>query len=195
LDIVNCRAGLATAKRRSYFVWSFVRHPFARLFSGYAMAASMQRRRRGSFNVTFRDFALATQGERRRMSVTSADHYVPQALFLTDRRRCPVFDYVGRLESYADDLGRVLREIERRAGAPTPLMVHYRNSLGSDGRIEASNGTAFGKKFGKKSGERNRNAAMASAFSDADVVEKIIKEYKRDFELSGYSKEWGPASL
>lgn len=35
LRIVSCKSGLRIAKEKSYFVWSFVRNPFSRLYSGY----------------------------------------------------------------------------------------------------------------------------------------------------------------
>jgi hypothetical protein len=35
LQIVNCIDGLRIAKEKSFFIWSFVRNPFSRLYSGY----------------------------------------------------------------------------------------------------------------------------------------------------------------
>jgi hypothetical protein len=35
LRIVNCIDGLRIAKKKSFFIWSFVRNPFSRLYSGY----------------------------------------------------------------------------------------------------------------------------------------------------------------
>jgi hypothetical protein len=35
LQIVDCIAGLRIAKENSFFIWSFVRNPFSRLYSGY----------------------------------------------------------------------------------------------------------------------------------------------------------------
>jgi hypothetical protein len=61
-------------------------------------------------------------------------------------------------------------------------MVHYRNRLGADGRIQANNGTSFG----KRRKDKNIDAGMASAYADRDVVDKIVREYRTDFKLFGY---------
>eukprot|EP01083_Nonionella_stella_P136518 415449_1 len=65
-------------------------------------------------NFSFHDFIMAHQKQRQKMSITHASHYVPQAKFLSDRKNCPIFDYIGRLEHYDDDLLRIINEIEKR---------------------------------------------------------------------------------
>jgi hypothetical protein len=139
----------------------------------------------------FRDFALASQLDRQKMSRTHSAHYLPQSKFLSDKNGCPIFDYVGRLEFYEEDLLRSIQLIEERYHSgntdseplpPTPLMVHYRNRLGADGRIQAVNGTSFG----KRRQDRNIDDGTASAYADRDVVDKVVREYRTDFNLFGY---------
>jgi hypothetical protein len=139
----------------------------------------------------FRDFALASQSDRQKMSRTHASHYMPQSYFLSDRNGCPIFDYVGRLEFYEEDLLRSIQLIEERYHndnnnteplPPTPLMVQYRKRLGANGRIQAVNGTSFG----KRRQDNNIDDGMASAYADGDVVKKVVQEYRSDFKLFGY---------
>lgn len=208
LEIVNCSMGLKLAQNNSYFIWSFVRDPFSRLFSGYAMAQGMNQQMSKSgkkkyADFTFREFAIAHQRERQKMSVTSVSHYMPQAMFLSDRKKCPIFDYVGRLEHYDDDLLRIIKEIEKRynaqnhdgesssmaAGvevAPTLLTTKYLEYIEDKGRIEANSQTSFGaKRKAKKGGEMD-------AFSDKAVVKKVNMEYNIDFTMFGYDSEYTP---
>lgn len=125
------------------------------------------------------------------MSRTDMSHYLPQSNFLADRGGCPIFDYVGRLEYYAEDLLRSIQHIEKRyrskAGeqaslTPTPLMMHFQDRLGPDGRIQAVNGTSYG----KRRKENHVDGGIASAYSDKEVVQKVVREYKADFNLFGY---------
>ena len=140
------------------------------------------------------------------MSSTSISHYIHQSKFLTDMNNCPVFDYVGRLEYFDEDLLRIILEIERRYhqqqqdgdgdahhDGPTPLLEHYHSSIGANksGRISASKGTSFGKKREEKmvaTGE-NKGSGITAMYSDEEIVEKISSEYELDFRLFGYSKK------
>ena len=249
LKIVDCKSGLGLAKKQSYFVFSFVRNPYSRLFSGFAMAEGMAnqrnekkkmeadnlknstfldeatRRKNYAVNSTrhvagsnamskqrkrianrkskyyppfsFRDFVMASQQQRGRFSPTSRSHYLPQAMFLTDSNGCPVFDYVGKIEYYEDELHRIIYEIDRRYRAShdvneydsissNPLMVEYERSVKvNSGRINASRGTSFSAKKKKKRGNYN----MESAYSEVAVAEKVYNEFKVDFDLFGYSDD------
>jgi len=209
LEIVNCSMGLKLAKKNSYFIWSFVRSPFSRLFSGYAMAQGMNQQKAKSgkkiyAKFSFLEFAMAHQRQRQKMSITDVAHYTPQAKFLSDRKNCPIFDYIGRLEHYDDDLLRIINEIEKRhyaqnydgeyssmaAGVevpPTPLTTKYLEYIEGKGRIEANRATSFGAKRKAKMG-----GEMDSAFSDKAAVGKVYKEYNIDFTMFGYDSEYNP---
>ncbi|GFH55696.1 hypothetical protein CTEN210_12172 [Chaetoceros tenuissimus] len=248
LKVVDCKSGLRVASKQSYFIFSFVRNPYSRLFSGFAMAEGMAnqrnekkkieadnlknstfldeatRRKNYSVNSTrhvagsdaiskqrkrmanrkskyyppfsFRDFVMASQQQRSRLSPTSKSHYLPQAMFLTDRSGCPVFDYIGKLEFYEDELRRIIYEIDRRYRAShdvneydstssNPLMVEYEKSVKvSSGRIAAFHGTSFGAKKKKRG-----NGNMESVYSEVAVAEKVCNEFKVDFDLFGYSDD------
>lgn len=260
LKVVDCKSGLGLAYKQSYFIFSFVRNPYSRLFSGFAMAEgiakqrnekkkteadnlkkstflneairrrdyavnstrhvvgsnatkrsnsthygnTMSKHRKGIVNrkskyyppFSFRDFAMASHQQRGRLSPTSTSHYIPQAKFLTDRNGCPVFDYIGKLEHYEDELRRIIYEIDRRYRAShdvseyhsissNPLMVEFeRNVKINSGRIVAFHGTSFG---AKKKKSRNHN--MELVYSEVAVAEKVYNEFKADFDLFGYSDD------
>jgi len=200
-EVVDCNLGLNIAIRESYFIWSFVRNPFSRLYSGFAMAEDMANRTdtRDRFKpFTFREFAMADQHGRHQLSPTSNSHYEPQYKFLTDKNKCPVFDYVGRLEYYEEDLLRIVNEIEKRynennsetsssSTASTPLLKHYQESIGIKGQMKAFDGTSFG---AKREAKQGKGGGMNSVYSDPIVVEKVYKEYKTDFDLFGYSASY-----
>jgi hypothetical protein len=115
-----------------------------------------------------------------------------------------VFDYVGRLEYYEEDLLRIVNEIEKRyyknnpetsssssssssSTASTPLLKHYQDSIGIKGQMRAFGGTSFG---AKRKAKQGKSSGMNSVYSDPTIVEKVYKEYKTDFELFGYSANY-----
>jgi Sulfotransferase family len=174
LEIVDCAA--AVLHHADYFVFSFVRNPFSRLYSGYSMADSM--RSKGMMTrpeFTFSDFVMASTVERRRMSMTSPSHYLPQASFLFDKEsHCPVVDFIGRLERFDEDLQIVLSKI-----ASPELQAYYDAKHGD--MLHESN-TAYG----KRKQEKDLGGSLLNAFSTPELVDAAAKEFEEDFRLLGY---------
>ena len=110
LEILDCAAALY--QHADYFVFSFVRNPYSRLYSGYSMAMLYDKNENASLlpQVSFEDFVVKRE-TRSALSRVSETHYAPQSAFLFDRTHCPVFDFVGRLERFHEDLETVLSVI------------------------------------------------------------------------------------
>ncbi|CAJ1964883.1 unnamed protein product [Cylindrotheca closterium] len=216
LQIIGCKRGLQEAKAKSYLIWSFVRNPFARLYSGYAMAEGMflKKNPNASSFPSFKDFALATNRKREHMSPTSISHYVPQSHFLADVNGCPLVNYVGRLESYEADLLRVIHFVEEKRRdrhhrtSPTAqmnntiseaklqqrsttfLLDYYHKVMvgpSANGKIQVGKGTAYGKRRKERTnGGSTTNNGFHAAYNDNQVVQHVVEEYKSDFDLFGY---------
>lgn len=191
LAIVNC--GTAIKKYgHSYFVWSFVRNPFARLFSGYAMAAS------GSFTkvktpLEFERFAMANNVERQQLSRTHRSHYFPQTYFLFNGFKsaqggCPVFDFLGRLEKFDRDMSVVLDRIN----SPELNRLYY---IVQNGTMIRNGGTSYGhKKMVKDPNDKNNSSGiLKNAYRNETVRKAVIHEYSLDFYLLGYSPDMIPS--
>lgn len=56
LQVVDCTQ--AIRQHPDYFVWSFIRNPYSRFYSGYAMAAGYERNPNEEPKFSFEDFAL-----------------------------------------------------------------------------------------------------------------------------------------
>eukprot|EP00526_Cylindrotheca_closterium_P023981 CAMPEP_0113608072 /NCGR_PEP_ID=MMETSP0017_2-20120614/3724_1 /TAXON_ID=2856 /ORGANISM="Cylindrotheca closterium" /LENGTH=187 /DNA_ID=CAMNT_0000516721 /DNA_START=184 /DNA_END=747 /DNA_ORIENTATION=- /assembly_acc=CAM_ASM_000147 len=162
---------------------------------------------------SFKSFALATDIEREHMSPTSISHYRPQSHFLADANGCPLFDYVGRLESYEADLLRVIRHVEEKRRErhmhqsqttknnknmseaklqrrnTTFLLDYYRRVMirGSNinGKIQLGQGTSYGKR--KRQEEEVTKKGPVNNVDYNKVVQHIVEEYRADFDLFGYS--------
>ena len=169
LEIVNC--GINVAKHRDYFIWSFVRSPFSRLYSGYSMADSMRNHRAP---YTFETFALATNQKRLFMSSTSPHHYSPQINFLFDSKNCPVVDFIGRLEHFDADMQIVLDKIQ------SPELQTYFDAKHGEAMLESN--TAFGKR--KK--EKELGGSLSKVYSTPELIQAVAKEFEQDFRLLGY---------
>ena len=299
LQIVDC--GRAIREHPHYFVWSFVRNPFSRMYSAYAMALNYrnrpsQKRRmqttghgrgqslhsydrlgddhnntmlpefdfatfvmadklgprhhsgyakyHGSHNAKMRhrqllgttgsnhhsitttmvatnnspnmeqlmgDFwANATDGHQRlppkkrnklspdmraRKSMTHMDlvHCQPQTKFLFDANDCPVFDFVGHLESFEDDLRHLVTNL---LGSPE-LQKHFKSIYGNntaeglpltikDNSMKAKS-TSFGTKQKQATLGGNLQIAYQSAATQGhDIQQAVANEFARDFRLLGY---------
>jgi len=175
LDIVDCRAALQ--QYPDFFVFSFVRNPYARLYSGYSMATLYgnedAQQEQHSSQISFEQFALRPR-IRDSMSPVSASHYVPQSVFLMDRHECPVYDFVGRLEHLEEDLLQVLHLI----GAPELLQAFQK------GMLQHEQSTAYGSRM---------HQDLQQAYANDQVKKAVMHEYARDFESFGYDKMTVPS--
>jgi hypothetical protein len=187
LEIVNCAA--AMQEHPDYFVWSFVRNPFSRLYSGYSMADDFRHRggrQQGHEHdmpaFTFSDFGQASQTARSRMTSASNAHFLPQTNFLFSRSSCPVFDFLGRLEHLDEDLATVLSIVG------SPELTDYVRA--NNGTIHHERNTAYGssKSLTELHGDL-RNAYAANSVQAAAAV-----EYARDFKLLGYDPNLIPTT-
>jgi len=210
LKLVGCLKGIKTAKDQNFLIFSFVRDPYARLYSGYAMAEAYAKRKPYKYPpFSFREFALGSSTQRKRLSSLDISHHFPQSNYVLDRFRCPVFDYVGRLETYDEDLLRIIHEIEYRHHAknnkngyamedvpPTPLMEHYLKSKAqSQGRLYANEGTSFGK--AREARLESNSTAIGSlydVYADKQIVNHVATEYAVDFQSFGYSIDHIPGN-
>ena len=209
LEIVNC--GTAVQQYQDYFVWSFVRNPFSRMYSAYAMAMEYrghntqgtsrtirQRRKSTTQNTTtkpeftFEEFVLKGRGSSRgSLSHMSPVHFAPQTRFLFDAKDCPVFDYLGHLETFHDDLKTVLQHI----GSPEMERYFYQNFTNAHGTVHKSKDTSYGSQHKQKE-LQGGNLQRAYKNDDANInnnnnsrqkiQEAVAREFAKDFSLLGY---------
>lgn len=113
-----------------YFKFSFVRNPWDRLVSAYHYVVE---RRTGEFpavaaHKSFADFAAAIS--RRPEEFLESDYFRPQSSFLIDDAGNMPLDFLGKYETFEDDLQTVLT----RLGIRRTLMQHRKRSKHSDYR-------------------------------------------------------------
>lgn len=173
LEIVNCAR--AIQNNPDLFVFSFVRDPFSRIYSGYSMA-DKYRKDRPPF--TFPEFVNAKR-RRRSLSHCSPAHYLPQRNFLFNGKGCPVFDFLGRLESFQEDLAGALKQIGSQE-----LLDYYQG-----GGVLHANSTAFG----RKQKQERLGGDLRNAFQAEGLVRAVGIEYAHDFRLLGYDKTKVPS--
>jgi hypothetical protein len=192
LEIVDCAAALQ--EHPDYFVWSFVRNPFARLYSGYSMADNFRHIHGDDSEkhmpaFSFSDFSEASQAERSHMTAASAAHFLPQTNFLFHNHArttskagtgstssCPTFDFLGRLEHLDEDLQTVLSLVG------SPELNDYVRA--HNGTIHHERNTAYGSS--KTTSELRGDLRNAYPSDHAAVQAAAAKEYARDFALLGY---------
>ncbi|MCB2127518.1 MAG: sulfotransferase family 2 domain-containing protein [Rhodobacteraceae bacterium] len=97
------------------FTFGFVRNPYDRFVSAFhylrsdktsARDAAWGRQFLGQY-ADFRDFAQAMLSPVRRGPVLGWLHFLPQTYFLCDRQNRVLVDFVGRQESFSEDLATV----------------------------------------------------------------------------------------
>merc|ERR1711879_315498 len=138
LDIVSCRT--AIQEHPTFFTWSFVRNPFSRMYSAYAMGMAMPVKWKSTAAITFGDFATNV-ALMQKQSRTSPDHWEPQVSFVLSENGCPVVDFVGKLENLNIDMWAVLEIIG------SAELIERFNSHG----LPSSNSTNFGEKLKDRS--------------------------------------------
>jgi hypothetical protein len=175
LEIMDCVP--AVFHHPDYFVFSFVRNPFARMFSAYSMADGMRtEQQKDTPMVPFDRFVQMGYAERRRVSIVSPSHYSPQVNFLFDENSCPVFDYLGRLEQFDHDMQIIINQIQ------SPELQTYFDSTSGQARREKSTS------FGERKKEAELDGKLSNAYRSGETVETVASIYNVDFELLRYDK-------
>ena len=177
LEIVDCNSAIYGFPQ--YFVFTFVRNPFSRIYSAYSMADTM--RKRNARSLRFEEFANMTLKERQATSTLTKSHYGLQINFLMDSSNCPVFDFLGRLEYFQDDMQTILNQIRS-----PDLQTFFSTSGGKD---LVDNCTNFGDR--KKQSELGGN--LRNAYRLQSTVDAIAKEFESDFALLGYDSTQIPS--
>lgn len=180
LQIVDC--GRAVIQYPEYFVFSFIRNPFGRIYSAYSMADSMKTKKKKE-PVLFPDFVKMRLVERRQASMTSPSHYIPQVRFLFSGDHCPVFDYLGRLERFHHDLQVVLNQIQS-----PELQAYYDSAMKNPELLLRENCTSFGER--KK--QTVLGGKLSNAYETPGTVQAVVKEFASDFELLRYDPSQVP---
>ena len=141
-----------------YFIFTFVRCPYARLFSAYRFMAS------GGANnndqawakkyltdvQSFREFVLKRLPE---PTVREGLHFLPQVSFVRGSDGTIAVDYVGRFENLESDFNLIA------------------NRIGMQSHLSS----------------RNRSPANALPYYDREMRSVVSEVYSEDFEQFGYS--------
>jgi hypothetical protein len=153
-----------------FFKWTFVRHPYERAVSAWAMASREAQGSKIPFDAWVLNASLMP-------TATISMHWWPQSSFLTDAHHCPVFDFAGTVGQSInrDDFETVLRRIDpSQAG---PLWAHYREK-----GVPHANANKAGFEA-----QRKELSAMSPAIEAA-----LHQRYALDFELFGFEPAgWG----
>jgi len=152
----------------------------------------------------------STSQARRSLTYMDVVHCQPQYAFLMDDHGCPVFDFVGHLESFASDLWAVLQVIQ------SPELLHYYPQVYGNATSNNNNTTTtttIGKKketstsFGsqRKASQLGGNLQRAYDYHYDDnhthnketpimsrLQKAVAEEYAHDFALFGYDPKVVP---
>lgn len=122
-------------------------------------------------DFSFADFVLKPQ-ERELHSSIWPGHYDTQESFLFSDDWCPMFDFVGRVEHFDEDMSRVLTHLNA-----TKMLKHL-ESIG--GQIIPANSWGADKK-------KSIGGGLRKEYSMPQVVDRVASDYRKDFELLGYN--------
>ena len=167
LQVANCdQVFRHSTNLHDYLVWSVVRNPFSRMYSGYAMAKAFAAKGQ---SVEFSDFVIQ-RDLRSSYSSTDVVHYQPQYEFLFSRDGCPLVDCVLRLETIHRDLEQLLHVL----GCPELSQFYETHGL------ERATDTDYGRRH-MFDNLQTLDDAFTGLLQDA-----VVREYARDFETFGY---------
>lgn len=161
-------------KHPDYFTFSFVRNPFSRMYSSYAMSISKDYKK--DVIPSFEGFLMAKHRARGKLSKLSPTHYIPQKLFLFTKGLCPVVDFIGKLENFQEDFGYVLDKIN------STKIFKYKEIHGIDKKNT----------YGKNARVESLGGDLRNAYHKASLVEAVTSEYKDDFIAFGYDPKVVP---
>ena len=170
IQAANCRKVIQD--HPNFFTFSFVRNPFSRIYSSYSMAISKDYKK--DVTPSFEEFLLHKR--RKELSKLSPSHYVPQSAFLFDEGKCPVVDFIGKLENFEDDFNYVLNRInsEELFKHKETYGIKQTNIYGSEARIERLGGN------------------LQNAYGKPSLVEAVVDQYPNDFINFGYDTKVVP---
>ena len=148
----------------SYYKFSFVRNPWARLVSEYAYRLHQSR-------FSFKDYVTNFLPERNPYT-DAYRHIMPQYHYLHDENGERIVDYVGRFENLEADFGVVCRHL-----GMAHLQLPHSNKSTVGGRLS---------KLAALFSSRNK-AKHYSEYYDAELREIVADMYKLDISTFGYS--------
>jgi hypothetical protein len=160
LYFTSCTKALVQHPR--FFKFTFLRHPFPRAVSGWAMATRGATGRK----VPFNEWAINTSSM---LTKIIPMHWLPQASFvMTGASTCPTYDFAGTLgRTFVSDFEAALDRIDpKRTG---PLWEGYRR------RGLPHSNKADGDTTQRVLGEMSVGAKAA-----------LMQRYQVDFELFGF---------
>eukprot|EP00581_Thalassiosira_minuscula_P012310 CAMPEP_0183719712 /NCGR_PEP_ID=MMETSP0737-20130205/12535_1 /TAXON_ID=385413 /ORGANISM="Thalassiosira miniscula, Strain CCMP1093" /LENGTH=356 /DNA_ID=CAMNT_0025949449 /DNA_START=250 /DNA_END=1320 /DNA_ORIENTATION=+ len=161
---------------QSYFHFSFVRSPFSRLYSAYSMMDGFPplngiRGRPPTRDYSFSDFVLSPNKRELHTSMWPG-HYDAQQDMLFSEEACPMFDFLGRVEYFDEDIRRILNHLN------ATKMLDYLDSIG--GKIMPANSWGADKK-------KSIDGGLRKEYSSPQVMQRVASNYRRDFDLLGYN--------
>ncbi|KAL3791553.1 hypothetical protein ACHAW5_000856 [Stephanodiscus triporus] len=159
---------------QDYFHFSFVRNPFSRMYSAYSMMDGFPpkngiRGRLPTKDLSFSNFVLKPYQRGLHTSMWPG-HYDRQETFLFSEDKCPVFDFLGRIEHFDEDIRRVLNHLN------ATKMIEYLESMG--GKVTPANSWGSDKK--------KIVGGLRKEYSTPQIVSRVASEYMSDFQLLGY---------
>ena len=162
---------------QDYFHFSFVRNPFSRMYSAYSMMDGFPsnngiRGRLPTKDFPFSEFVLKPYKRELHTSMWPG-HYDRQSTFLFSEEgdNCPMFDFLGRLEHFDEDMLRILTHLN------ATKMLDYLESIG--GKVTAANS------WGKD--KKNAQGGLRKEYSTLQVIGRVASDYYPDFQLLGYN--------
>eukprot|EP01147_Barroeca_monosierra_P009463 gene9463-1705_t len=168
-EIADCSR--AVSSHPDYFIVSFVRNPYSRAISSWAMAVDFMQNKQ-NHPVDFSEWALnPSAGSRKMGSLLASVHWSPQAMFNTDRRGCPVFDFIGHLETLNEDLIRLAKILN----VPELIDAAVNHPLQKPKENNAGNRAA------EQKGSR-------VDFYTPESARAIARLFSQDFEIFGFKK-------
>mmetsp|Transcript_40942 Transcript_40942/g.60235 ORF Transcript_40942/g.60235 Transcript_40942/m.60235 type:complete len:371 (-) Transcript_40942:305-1417(-) len=163
----------ALSQHADFFVFSFVRHPFSRAISAYIMAIGWQFMK-DDVLMSFEEWAQDPDLLHTRLM---AMHWMPMHNFLFTTEGCAVADFVGRQESFAEDLYTALLHIGNKK-----LLEHlHTHGLPHNNTAKSHHSKSVGIHITDP-----QRIASGLSMSSRDV---LFQRYRADFAKFGFRKD------
>lgn len=159
-----------------YKVFTFVRNPYSRWLSAYAMGVAFSRSQFKNFPLTIEEF-LFDPKSLTKYSWVQSNYWTSQMNFFLDYQGCPVVDFIGHLELFDQDMAVILNII----GRPSPLIRYFEEN---NHDIQA-----------KKSFSYRQNATASGVMLDESMlsetaIELIQQRSITEIALLGYGSHY-----